>query len=503
MIAIASKRQLFIDRRLIDHSENVTLSVNRAAKIGALALGTEVSGGMVSVVAHGDTYYLYTRTEHRDGLAVHTSRDGLQWQTPAPDAFGQGRALPLPGVNAGSVFIDPREKAYPFKGLFDIRQAGPWGLDPAFYGDTAPTQETRATARGGLFLFRSADGFRWELVPGLPVPFLCDTQNQVLFDPRIGRYVAYLRAFPTLGGAQHGRRCVARVEVNDLYQMPWPHTPNPRNQAPAGHDYPYLHDELPIVMAADAEDPATTDLYNPALTIYPWAQDAYLAFPSLFRRWDGIACHGRDYRGKMNNSGLFETHLAVSGDGTTFCRYRQPYLSSGLVSDREGLKGDLDCGMIMWGVGMVRAGEVLYQYYSGTRRVHGATPEIVERGMKGSSVFAVRQRLDGFVSADADHRGGELLTKPFVFQGDRLLLNVECSGLGEVWVEIQDAEGRALAAQAMDQAVSIDRNGTGQEVWWRSGPQVSHLAGEPVRLRFRMRSAKLFAFEFAKGAEGK
>ncbi len=501
MIDIGSNKQLFVDRRLIENTESIAFSVNRPEKIGALTLGIGVSG-MVSVVAHEETYYLYGRTENREGLVVHTSRDGVLWERPPPDAFGNGRALPLPGVDSGGVFIDPRERAYPFKGLFDIRQPEPWGLDPASYGDTVPTGQTQATARGGLFLFRSADGFRWELVPGLAVPFLCDTQNQVVFDPRIDRYVAYLRAFPTLGGPHHHKRCVARVEFDDLYEMPWPHTPNSHNKAPAKHDYPYLDDEMPIVMTTDAEDPPGTDLYSPALDIYAWTQNVYVAFPPLFRHWDRIESRGRDYRGKFSNSGLFETHLAVSGDGVNFFRYRKPYVASGLVGDREGVRGDLDCGLISWGVGMIRAGDLVYQYYSGTRRVHGAPAEIMERGMKGTGVFAVKQRLDGFVSAEADHGGGELLTKPFVFQGQRLLLNVECSGLGEVWVEIQGKEGRPIVGYALDDAVSIDRNGTAQEVWWSGGPNVSQLAGRPVRLRFRMRSAKLFAFEFAEGAEG-
>ncbi|GAG45413.1 unnamed protein product, partial [marine sediment metagenome] len=49
----------------------------------------------------------------------------------------------------------------------------------------------------------------------------------------------------------------------------------------------------------------------------------------------------------------------------------------------------------------------------------------------------------------------------------------------------------------MDDAVSVDRNGVDQEVWWKSGPDASELSGRPVRLRLRMRSSKLYAFEFS------
>ena len=50
--------------------------------------------------------------------------------------------------------------------------------------------------------------------------------------------------------------------------------------------------------------------------------------------------------------------------------------------------------------------------------------------------------------------------------------------------------------RAESDTVSVDRNGTAQEVWWRGGPDVSALAGRPVRLRFVVRSSKLFAFQF-------
>ncbi|MCK5733406.1 MAG: hypothetical protein KAI38_04425 [Candidatus Latescibacteria bacterium] len=54
----------------------------------------------------------------------------------------------------------------------------------------------------------------------------------------------------------------------------------------------------------------------------------------------------------------------------------------------------------------------------------------------------------------------------------------------------------ALGCFTMDDVVSVDRNGVAQEVWWKQGPDVSKLSGKPVRLRMRMRAAKLYAFQF-------
>jgi len=498
---IGDRKQLFIDERFVTASENVSLRVNPPVKAGPIGLDTDTSG-MVGVVAYQGQYWMYYRVAQGEegGFGLAFSRDGVTWRQPRGDCgFGPGRALPLPGVDSGMVCVDPKEPEYPFKGLFDIRRAQAWGLDPAQFGDVPPTGTTQATARGGLLLFRSRDGLQWERVQGLPVPFLCDTQNQLLYDPRIDRYVAYLRAFPTLDGPHRNKRCVVRAEMPDLYQMPWPHVSNPANLRQPPHDFPYINDEMPIVMAADEEDPSATDLYGPNVEPYPWAQDVYLAFPPMYRTWGYSGqsiSHGRDHRGTISNDGLFETHLAVSRDGVDWHRYRTPYVPAGLLRDREGHDGDPDCGLISMAGGMVCQGDEIWQYYYGAQRTHLSVAHGEQLGLTGSAVFRLVQRLDGFVSVDADHRGGHFTTPVLQFTGGRLQLNAACHGLGDIGVEIRDAHGVPISGYGLTEAVPIDRNGVAQEVWWQTGPELSHLAGTPVQLHFRMRSASLYAFQF-------
>jgi len=55
-------------------------------------------------------------------------------------------------------------------------------------------------------------------------------------------------------------------------------------------------------------------------------------------------------------------------------------------------------------------------------------------------------RIDGFVSARAPQKGGELLTKPLVVAGSSLTLNFSTSVVGSVRVELQDANGTPLAS---------------------------------------------------------
>ena len=499
MVDIQSRKQLLIDERFIAAKRDVALVVNPPAKAGVINVPASTAP---SIVEHDGVCYLYQGLN--GATSLWTSADGLDWT-------GRGRLKGIDDVGGvltgiNSVFIDPKDAEYPFKGLHEfMRPAGPRP------GDTgAPTQ---AVQPGGLYLCRSRDGLDWEYLPGVAIPFLCDTQNQMLYDPWRRRYAAYVRAFPEVGGPYHHKRCVARVETADLYATPWPHGHNPANRRPAKHDFPYINDELEIVMGPDADDPPMTDLYNPCMHVYPEAQEAYLAFPSMYRCWGyggGNISAGRDHRGDFYNDGIFETQLAVSRDGVHFTRYRTPYLLAGMVRNTTGSDGDLDCGLMMMGIGMLRRGDEIWQYYFGGRRTHEEREQAEKAGRAGEAIFRAVQRLDGFVSVDAGQRGGEFTTPVLTFAGSRLMLNAACHGLGEIWVEIQDEHGMPIPGfahksvppwasaeqRAVSDTVSVDRNGTAQEVWWKGGPDVSALAGRPVRLRFVMRSAKLFAFQF-------
>ena len=62
--------------------------------------------------------------------------------------------------------------------------------------------------------------------------------------------------------------------------------------------------------------------------------------------------------------------------------------------------------------------------------------------------------------------------------------------------KIMDVERKPIPGFRMEDSVSIDRNGIAQEAWWKEGPDVSKLVGKPVRMRVKMRSAKLYAFQF-------
>lgn len=250
---------------------------------------------------------------------------------------------------------------------------------------------------------------------------------------------------------------------------------------------------LDVVVFRDDADPPSTDIYTPCVHQYPWATDAYFSFPAVYRHYpsgsefDTLAA-GKDERGRFRNDGCLDVQLGVSRDGITWSRPdRRPYVPL-------GFKGSWDGACIYMALGMIRKGDEIWQYYYGVNSTHGRK-DLRDLGWVGGLGRLV-QRLDGFVSADADYTGAEFFTPLITFSGANLELNVDCSALGEVWVEILDENNLPIPGYSLKESISIDRNQTAAPVCWREHDNVGELVGRPVRLHFRLRACKLYAFQF-------
>jgi hypothetical protein len=148
---------------------------------------------------------------------------------------------------------------------------------------------------------------------------------------------------------------------------------------------------------------------------------------------------------------------------------------------------------------MVRRGNYLYQYYYSSGRLHDSAilrPEYEKTAGQQGGIGVVRQRLDGFVSADVAHKGGWLTTPPITFQGRRLRLNIDTGSAGTAFVELQDADGRPIPGFTLADCEEIGGNFIDQQVVWKGNADVSGLAGKPVRLHVKAKRAKLYAFQF-------
>ena len=502
---IGTRKQLLFDRRFVESSTGLQFTVNpplQRTPVNLTSLsGLQPSNHYLTVLDVDGRLWMYyhmrpretSEPDHRNSMcSLAWSDDGINWELAPVDQFEvAGLAhnnVVMPGA-VGTPFLDSNETCgsrFWFVGTLGERTEQPvWeeAEDTYFGGYDAP--DGSRPVHAGLYLLHSEDGLSWRRHSGVVVPFRCDSQNQVFYDAGAGSYVAYLRGASPVPGR---RRTVARLTSPALTQLPFNfHEDTTLPRSPVG-----LYDRLPpqcapFVMECDERDPPATDVYTPCVNSYEWADDATFAFPTLYRHYEGQDSHGRDDRGQKQNAGPLEVQLAVSRDGVTFERFRTPYAGLGLM-DEPQLGGS-----VYMGVGLVRRGNYIYQYYAEGACTHGYYDRDVY-------IWQAKQRLDGFVSVDAGPDGGWFATPPIEFAGNGLLLNIDCSAMGEAWVELQDESGKPLPGYTFEDAVSVDRNGVAQEVWWRGGPDVGSMSGRPVRLKIKMRSAKLYAFQFVEAS---
>jgi hypothetical protein len=105
-------------------------------------------------------------------------------------------------------------------------------------------------------------------------------------------------------------------------------------------------------------------------------------------------------------------------------------------------------------------------------------------------------RTDGFSSVNAPYAGGSMTTRPLTFAGRELVLNYATSAAGTVRVELLDTAGKPVAGHTLDECDPIIGDEIERVATWKANPDVSKLAGTPVRLRFVMNDADLFSIRF-------
>jgi len=142
---------------------------------------------------------------------------------------------------------------------------------------------------------------------------------------------------------------------------------------------------------------------------------------------------------------------------------------------------------------IIRMGDELWMYFAGLDVAHNAEQNLMRsNGARSRAVL----RLDGFISADAAYTGGELTTRPLIFEGNKLQLNVATGAGGTVQVEIQDEAGNPIQDFTAEEASEINGNYIRVLASWKGNEDVSSLAGQVIRLRFVMRDAKFYSFQF-------
>ena len=494
-LSVGNRRQLLFDERFVEQARGVVFRLHPPRKTGQIVIASErpwTLGGYHCVMRDGDVYHLWYTA---GGCILYArSVDGIHWEKPdlglAQSGRRQGTAAAgnvVMGLGAGGV------------------KAATHGVMVFLDPHAPPAEKFRLVANPPEYdrrvqLFSSPDGLHWKLTHRDVISYRdakhhLDSQNVIFWDERIGKYVAYFRRNLREKGSP--TRSVARGESPDLAHF------SQVQDSPVvmRSDTRHARQADPGSGAGSPQAVSVLDTYTNGTLKYPWADDAYLMFPTDYFHYGS---HLAEFRKEWPvNAGPLDTRLAVSRDGIRWKRYDDPPFVP------LGMKGEFDSKRVYIAYGLVPAANdrELYMYYLGTSETHGWGRDdrnnrlLTAAGLAPTGPSAISRlvlRRDGFVSVHAGPEGGQFTTPPIRFEGEQLLLNVDTSAAGGLRVEVLDEQGKPLPGYALaDCDVIHTANEISRPVAWKGNSSVDPLAGKPVRLRFVMREVDLYAFQFA------
>lgn len=111
---------------------------------------------------------------------------------------------------------------------------------------------------------------------------------------------------------------------------------------------------------------------------------------------------------------------------------------------------------------------------------------------KTTELFAGFSR-DGFASMHAGACEGTLLTRPVIFSGQYLFVNIDAPD-GGLAIELCSEQGVPRPGFAKSDCLPITADSTKTPVQWRSGNSLERFIGKPVRFRFYLTNGDLYAF---------
>lgn len=489
-IDIGSRRELMIDDYLIESmSDSLRLQMHRPVRRNvALVTDSPWEGNACaysSLFHDGEKYRLYYTANHyvnRKGrieephgrhVCYAESVDGIHFTKPKLglvefDGSTQNNIVLGPETIPG-VRIDPGHTTI----LKDT--------NPNCPADTRYKALVRSPLKGerGLFALKSADGLRFSrLGDGLIITDgYFDSENLAFWDSVRGEYRAYFRDFqngPPGGGGIRGIKTATSSDFITWSKAEW-------------LLYPGSPDE---------------QLYTNQITPYARAPHIFIGFPKRYvdRGWvdstgklSGLAERkARAAAAPRYGSAVTDALMMTSRDGQTFNRWGEAIIRPGPSRINSWVYGD---NLVAWGILPTKSdlpespGElsiyVIEGYWTG----------------ESQNIRRYSFRTDGFVSIQAPLSGGEFITKPILFKGEQLEINYSTSAAGSVRVELQDADGKPISGFSLADSHEIFGDEIERTVSWKDGDSVKELANKPVRLRFVLRDADLFAFRFRSEAD--
>ena len=482
VIDIETHRQLFIDDHIVGSRERVTRCLHRFKRHGGPLIvpdrpwdradfiyGTALrdpQDGMFRMWVCNGGARPHAALDRAYGVQVayFTSKDGLTWERPNLGLVEINGSKQNNVVAAGAgggyirgVSVVHNANAKDLGRRYVHLCQGPKGTSPSY----------------------SADGIHWSEDES-PV-FEASDAASLAYDPRQDRFFCFSVSLPEVRGFL--RRSIAMTET-DLKTWQEFETVLVADEIDDA-DTPSRVERLRSIIDYDNPDHYHAQLHH--MVAFPYAS-INLGIVTL---WDNTWYTDQEplFAGGRDRA-VLHTQLVFSRD-PDWKEWHRTELRIPLIELSE--PGEWDCALQSPMHGPVVMGDELWLYYAGhSTTFNGPRGEgdglPVGAKAPANGIGLATMRLDGFASLDATPRGGTMTTKPLTFRGTTLILNARA--MGHVTVELLDMEGKPVEDFG---PASIAGDSVRHELTW-SG--IEKLAGRPVRLRFRMWNAQLYAFGF-------
>lgn len=469
---IGNRRELFIDSYLIDQEKTTTREILHSPVRRECIMTNhspwEANGWVYyTVFQDGDIFRMYyicfpmyneERTAHKPSffhICYAESKDGVCWNKPSLgiceiNGNTDNNVIVITNsMDAFHVFIDnnpacsPQEK---YKGIY-----------------TKPGKSKQE-----LWCMTSHDGIHFKEGWMITDRGAFDSYNSVFWDENKNKYVCYARD-QHIGADGKGVRDIRCLESKDFKNWSEP---------------------MPI---SYIDSPYDFHMYTNGIQPYFRAPHIYVGFPTRYTErpeWTAnydrlCGAEHRKWRMRLHpRFGLAVTDglFMCSRDGRNFRRFNEAFVRPGPESKMRWVYGDcyLAYGMLATKTNIEDEDRELSFYASANDWSDGPV-----------QVFRYTLRMDGFVSQGADFRGGRLVTKPFVFDGDHLFVNFSTSSAGHMRIYFEDKSRNIMQGYDSGELFgdSIDR------VVDFPCP-LSDIKGQEVVMCIELCDAEIYSFQF-------
>ena len=447
-IDIGSRLKLFVDDHLVDRlTGNAKLVVQQPAPREVVLVTDKPWEGSsclyFTIFQDGELYRMYYRglqvndgkPAHREVVCYADSRDGVTWIRP------ELGLVEFDGSKKNNIVWDGLG-SHNFTPFVDGNPKCPPEAKYKAIGRGNRTPDGKTGSIYQLFAFQSPDGIHWSLMRDEPVltEGRFDSQNVAFWDAERDCYVAFYR--DSLGGFRAVRTATSRDFLH------W-------------SEHRFL----------GYRGAARRHLYTNAIRRYDRAPHLLIGFPTRFLP-----------RNKFPDRPDWTEPILIAGrDGYSFRRWDDPIIPANTratIGNRSNY--------VSWGLVQLPSKTNEYSLYAAEDRRTGNSMRLRRYSY----------RTDGFVSLSSRGSAGELLTKPLKFSGNRLVVNYSAKSGGSLRVELQDATGNPIPGFGAENCHKITGNSIIQSILWKNDPDLSSLAGESLRLLFKLKDADLYSFQF-------